>query len=67
MYFSGSQFFITIAPTQWLDGKHAVFGDYNFFLFLFNQMRLPTIQEKTRQIREAMYLLLKSFVKVSLI
>jgi cyclophilin family peptidyl-prolyl cis-trans isomerase len=22
----GSQFFITLAPTTWLDGKHAVFG-----------------------------------------
>ncbi|MFH1641623.1 MAG: peptidylprolyl isomerase [Nanoarchaeota archaeon] len=22
----GSQFFITLAPTEWLDGKHAVFG-----------------------------------------
>jgi cyclophilin family peptidyl-prolyl cis-trans isomerase len=25
---TGSQFFITIAPTQWLDGKHAIFGMY---------------------------------------
>jgi peptidyl-prolyl cis-trans isomerase A (cyclophilin A) len=22
----GSQFFITLAPTEWLDGKHAIFG-----------------------------------------
>jgi cyclophilin family peptidyl-prolyl cis-trans isomerase len=22
----GSQFFVTLAPTAWLDGKHAVFG-----------------------------------------
>ncbi len=22
----GSQFFITLAPTAWLDGKHAIFG-----------------------------------------
>ena len=25
---NGSQFFITLAPTQWLDGKHAIFGKY---------------------------------------
>lgn len=24
---NGSQFFITLAPTQWLDGKHAIFGN----------------------------------------
>jgi len=23
---NGSQFFLTLAPTQWLDGKHAIFG-----------------------------------------
>lgn len=23
---NGSQFFITLAPTQWLDRKHAIFG-----------------------------------------
>lgn len=23
---NGSQFFLTLAPTQWLDGKHTIFG-----------------------------------------
>lgn len=26
---NGSQFFITLAPTQWLDKKHTIFGKYN--------------------------------------
>nr|VZI15392.1 unnamed protein product [Spirometra erinaceieuropaei] len=26
---NGSQFFITLAPTQWLDGKHTIFGRVN--------------------------------------
>ncbi|TRY55018.1 hypothetical protein DNTS_020755 [Danionella cerebrum] len=24
--FTGNQFFLTLAPTQWLDGKHTIFG-----------------------------------------
>ncbi len=23
---NGSQFFVTLGPTQWLDGKHTIFG-----------------------------------------
>ena len=30
---NGSQFFITLAPTQWLDGKHSIFGEGSCFFF----------------------------------
>ena len=31
---NGSQFFITLAPTQWLDGKHTIFGEQFVLEFL---------------------------------
>ncbi|XP_002734545.2 peptidyl-prolyl cis-trans isomerase-like 1 [Saccoglossus kowalevskii] len=35
---NGSQFFITLAPTQWLDGKHTIFGRVYGGISVVNRM-----------------------------
>lgn len=35
---NGSQFFITLAPTQWLDGKHSIFGRVSSGMQYINRM-----------------------------
>lgn len=43
---NGSQFFITLAPTQWLDKKHTIFGKY-YLILLYNKNKLfKTIDTK---------------------
>ena len=37
---NGSQFFITLAPTQWLDGKHAIFGLYSKLKHVWGKMKI---------------------------
>ncbi len=37
---NGSQFFITLAPTPWLDGKHTIFGRVKSGLRVVQRMGL---------------------------
>lgn len=32
---NGSQFFITVVPTEWLDGKNTLFGQVIFYFAIF--------------------------------
>ena len=43
---NGSQFFITLAPTQWLDGKHTIFGRVHSGMITVQRMgKVPTGKE----------------------
>ncbi|XP_054717906.1 uncharacterized protein LOC129227382 [Uloborus diversus] len=40
---NGSQFFITLAPCQWLDGKHAIFGRVSSGMHVVQRLsKVPT-------------------------
>ena len=39
---NGSQFFISLAPTQWLDGKHAIFGTEIYFTLYKKKSRIDS-------------------------
>lgn len=45
---NGSQFFITLAPTQWLDGKHTIFGRVSDGIVTVNRMAMVETDKSDR-------------------
>lgn len=49
---NGSQFFITLAPTPWLDGKHTIFGRVKNGMKLVQRMGLVKTDGEDRPLEE---------------
>lgn len=49
---NGSQFFITVAPTSWLDGKHAVFGEVVGGMDIVKQISMVNRDRSDKPIKE---------------
>ncbi|KAF2839746.1 putative peptidyl prolyl cis-trans isomerase [Patellaria atrata CBS 101060] len=49
---NGSQFFITLAPTPWLDGKHTIFGRVKNGLRIVQRMGLIKTDAEDRPLEE---------------
>jgi peptidyl-prolyl cis-trans isomerase-like 1 len=57
---NGSQFFITLAPTPWLDGKHTIFGRVTRGLGVLKRMGLVKTGVEDRPVEEVR--VLKAYV-----
>ncbi|TQN70034.1 Peptidyl-prolyl cis-trans isomerase-like 1 [Colletotrichum shisoi] len=57
---NGSQFFITLAPTPWLDGKHTIFGRVKNGLSVVKRMGLVKTGPEDRPLEEVK--ILRAFV-----
>ncbi|KAF1808263.1 peptidyl-prolyl cis-trans isomerase ppi1 [Eremomyces bilateralis CBS 781.70] len=49
---NGSQFFITLAPTPWLDGKHTIFGRVKGGMRIVQRMGLVRTDKEDRPLEE---------------
>jgi peptidyl-prolyl cis-trans isomerase-like 1 len=50
---NGSQFFITLAPTPWLDGKHSVFGRISDGMSVIQRLgSVPTSSNQDRPLSD---------------
>lgn len=49
---NGSQFFVTLAPTPWLDGKHTIFGRVKAGMAVVRRMGLVPTDAEDRPVEE---------------
>lgn len=49
---NASQFFITLAPTPWLDGKHTIFGRVKSGLRIVQRMGMAQTDRESRPTQE---------------